>query len=53
MRLLPKGFTSSFGGVASQFIKGVWSGMGPAPKLKTDKRRKKKGRAAPYVPRGL
>jgi len=32
VKLLPKEFTKGLKDITGQFIKGVWKGMGPAPK---------------------
>ena len=37
MKLLPKGFSSSLKDVTSQFLQGIWYGMGPNPKKITKK----------------
>jgi len=37
VRLLPKGFTMGLKGVTSNFLAGVWKGMGPSPGKKSTK----------------
>lgn len=53
MRLLPRKFTMGLKNITGQFIRGVWEGMGPGPKLKTGKRRVTRRVVNPYVPKGL
>jgi len=51
MKLLPKEFTTGLKKVTGEFLRGIWDGMGPSPKLASKKPRRVRRVVREHPPR--